>query len=109
MNTLEFYKGPWLFDGRLVVPRRRNENLGLDRDLISPVPIWIRLSFLDLKLWSRGIISRIASMVGTPLYMDGLLQQQRGFLMLEYLLRLKQIVTWLIKSGYKWEGGDNES
>ena len=51
--------GPWLFDGRLIVLRRWHEHIGLERDLLS-----------ILKLWSKNIISRIASLVGTPLYMD---------------------------------------
>jgi len=44
--------------------------MGLERDLLSSVPIWVRFPSLDLKLWSKSIISRIASMVGIPLYMD---------------------------------------
>ena len=43
--------------------------MGLERDL-SIVPIWIRFPSFDLKLWSENIISRMVSMVGTPLYMD---------------------------------------
>ena len=44
--------------------------MGLDRDLLSTVPIWIRFPSLDFKLWSKSIIRRIANMMGTPLYKD---------------------------------------
>lgn len=62
--------GPWLFDGRLIVLKRWTEGLELERDLLSSVPIWVRMPSLPLKLWSRDIISRIASLMGKPLFMD---------------------------------------
>ena len=44
--------------------------MGLDRDLLSTVPIWIRFPSLDFKLWSKSIIRGIANMMGTPLFKD---------------------------------------
>ena len=44
--------------------------MGLERDLLSTVPIWIRFPSLDLKLWSNSIIRRLVSLVGTPSYMS---------------------------------------
>ncbi|XP_020266255.1 uncharacterized protein LOC109841719 [Asparagus officinalis] len=62
--------GPWLFDGRLIILKKWSENIGLERELLTSVPVWIRLPSLHLKLWSNNIISRIASLVGNPLYID---------------------------------------
>ena len=42
--------GPWLFDGRLIVLKRWTEGLELERDLLSSVPIWVRMPSLPLKL-----------------------------------------------------------
>ena len=58
--------GPWLFDGRLIILKRWTEGIELERDLSVP----IRLPSLPLKLWSWEVISRIASLVGKPLFMD---------------------------------------
>lgn len=44
--------------------------MGLERDLLSTVPTWIKFPSLDLKLQSKNIVGRLASMIGTPLYMD---------------------------------------
>lgn len=63
-------EGPWLFDGRLIILKPWSENIGLERDLLSSVPVWIRLPSLHLKLWSQNIVGRIASLIGIPLYMD---------------------------------------
>ncbi|XP_020272316.1 uncharacterized protein LOC109847499 [Asparagus officinalis] len=62
--------GPWLFDGRLIILKKWTENSGLERELLSTVPVWIRFPSLHLKLWSNNIIGRIASLVGIPLYID---------------------------------------
>ncbi|XP_020243286.1 uncharacterized protein LOC109821513 [Asparagus officinalis] len=62
--------GPWLFDGRLIILKKWSENIGLERELLNSVPVWIRLPSLHLKLWSNNIIGRIASLVGNPLYID---------------------------------------
>jgi len=45
-------------------------NVKVERDLLSSVSILVRFPTLHLKLWSRIIISRIASLVGTPIHMD---------------------------------------
>ena len=44
--------------------------MGLERDLLSTVPTWIRFPSLDLKLWSNSIIRKLVSLVGTPSYMS---------------------------------------
>ena len=62
--------GPWLFDGRLIVLKKWTDQVGLERDLLSSVLVWVRFLALHLKLCSKAIISRIASVVGTPIHMD---------------------------------------
>jgi len=49
---------------------RWSESLEFERDLLSFVPIWIWFPSLPLKLWSKNIISRSASLIGNPLFMD---------------------------------------
>ena len=38
--------------------------------MLKSIPVWVRFPSLHLKFWSRSIISKIASLVGTPLFMD---------------------------------------
>jgi len=60
-------QGPWLFDGRLIILKSWSENIALERDLLSSIPIWVRFPNLHLKLWSNTAISYMASLIGTPL------------------------------------------
>lgn len=53
--------GPWLFDGGLMVIRKWDKEVGLERDLLSSIPIWIRLPAMDVKLLSKKAISRVTS------------------------------------------------
>ena len=64
------HQGPWLFDGRLTILKQWSESTGLDRDLLASVPMWVRFSSLHLKFWSISILSKAASIIGVPLYMD---------------------------------------
>ena len=62
--------GTWLFDGRLIILKKWTACTSLDRDLLSSVPGWLRIPSLHMKFWSCSIISKLASVIGIPLYMD---------------------------------------
>jgi len=62
--------GPWLFDGRLIILKQWTEHLGLDRYILSSIPVCVRFPSPPLKFWSQEVISQIASIVETPLFMD---------------------------------------
>jgi len=64
------HEEPWHFDGRLIIPKRWNEKLGMERDLLSSIPVWIKFPSLPLCLWSEKIISETASLICKPLYRD---------------------------------------
>jgi len=62
--------GPWLFDGRLIILKQWSQDIRLERNLLTSIPVWVRFPVLHLNFWSQNIISNIASLVGTPLFMD---------------------------------------
>jgi len=62
--------GPWLFDGCLIILKQWSPDIGLERDLLSVVPVWVRFPSLHPKFWSNNFISKIASLIGNPLFMD---------------------------------------
>jgi len=64
------YGSPWLFDGRLIILRRWSEAAELERNLLSSLPVWVRFPYLHLKFWSQKVLSKVASLIGKPLYMD---------------------------------------
>ncbi|XP_077252320.1 uncharacterized protein LOC143891663 [Tasmannia lanceolata] len=55
--------------GRPLILHRWDPDSPLEKKL-TDVPVWIRLLGLHLKLWSHHCLSRIASMLGKPLYKD---------------------------------------
>jgi len=43
------HEGPWQFDGRLIILKQWSESIGLDRDLLSSILVWVRFPSLHLK------------------------------------------------------------
>jgi len=61
--------GPWLFDGRLIILKQWTQFIGLERYLLSSIPICVCFPSLHLKFWFKTIINKIASVIGFPLFM----------------------------------------
>ncbi|PKU67540.1 RNA exonuclease 1 [Dendrobium catenatum] len=64
--------GPWFLLGRPFVLQRWNPKFQPKRDESASIPIWIKVPNLPLALWTPSGISKIASYVGEPLYVDTL-------------------------------------
>ncbi|KAK1303910.1 hypothetical protein QJS10_CPB11g01511 [Acorus calamus] len=62
--------GPWLMGGRPIVLRKWSRGMNMEMERLETIPIWIRLPQLPLHLWGKRILSKLASAVGNPLYMD---------------------------------------
>ncbi|KAJ6814401.1 uncharacterized protein M6B38_139920 [Iris pallida] len=63
-------RGPLI--GRLIVMRRWDPSTNFVRDLLTTVPIRIRLHWLPPQLWCSSAIMKLASGVGKPLRADPL-------------------------------------
>ncbi|KAK1307758.1 hypothetical protein QJS10_CPA09g00850 [Acorus calamus] len=61
---------PWLMGGRPIVLRKWNRGMKLEMERLETIPIWIRLPHLPLHLWGTRMLSKLSSVIGTPLYMD---------------------------------------
>ncbi|KAK1307315.1 hypothetical protein QJS10_CPA10g01534 [Acorus calamus] len=68
LNAME--GGPWLMAGRPIVLRRWNRGMRLEIERLETIPLWIRFPALPLHMWGTRLISKLASAVGKPLYMD---------------------------------------
>lgn len=62
--------GPWLFEGRLMILKHWNRHVGLERDVLSSIPVWIRFPNLQIQFWMQTIINKLASTPGTPICSD---------------------------------------
>ncbi|XP_077220979.1 uncharacterized protein LOC143854759 [Tasmannia lanceolata] len=58
------------YAGKPLIIKRWTPKALLDQGKITKVPIWIKFPGLPLEFWNQNGISKIASLIGTPLYMD---------------------------------------
>ncbi|KAK1312262.1 hypothetical protein QJS10_CPA07g00478 [Acorus calamus] len=59
--------GPWLMGGRPIVLRKWTRGMKMELERLETIPIWIRLPYLPLHLWGKRMLSKLASVIGTPL------------------------------------------
>ncbi|PKU75538.1 hypothetical protein MA16_Dca011314 [Dendrobium catenatum] len=64
--------GPWFLLGRPFILQRWNPKFQPTRDESASIPLWIKVLNLPLALWTPTGISKIASFIGEPLYVDNL-------------------------------------
>ncbi|XP_028074365.1 uncharacterized protein LOC114276754 [Camellia sinensis] len=62
--------GPYYVGARLIVIKKRQPGLKLTKCEFSSVPLWVKLYNVPLELWSEEGLGYIASILGTPLYLD---------------------------------------
>ncbi|KAB5518950.1 hypothetical protein DKX38_023269 [Salix brachista] len=63
-------RGPWMFGGKNIILQQWHPHIQFDKNKISSLPVWIRLTGLPFPLWNRTGLSLAASMVGRPLSCD---------------------------------------
>ncbi|KAI0527219.1 hypothetical protein KFK09_002818 [Dendrobium nobile] len=64
--------GPWFLLGKPFILQRWSPKFKPKRDESTPIPIWIKIVDFPLALWTPTGISRIASYVGIPIFVDAL-------------------------------------
>ncbi|KAK1257988.1 hypothetical protein QJS04_geneDACA012737 [Acorus gramineus] len=68
MNAME--GGPWLMAKRPIVLRLWNRGMRLEIERLETIPLLICFPTLPLHMWGTRLISKLASAIGKPLYMD---------------------------------------
>ncbi|PKU76698.1 RNA exonuclease 1 [Dendrobium catenatum] len=64
--------GLWFLLGRPFILQRWNPKFQPTKDKSASIPLWIKVLNLPLALWTPTGISKIASFIGEPLYVDTL-------------------------------------
>ena len=62
--------GPWSFDNKPLIVNLWSPEVNLEREEMSEVPVWVRFPNLRLYMWSELTLSKLASMISTPLFTD---------------------------------------
>lgn len=64
--------GPWYVGNQLLLLKRWKRTMKLTKESVSQIPIWVKLFNVPMEYWDFEGLSRIASFIGTPLFMDHL-------------------------------------
>lgn len=67
--------GPWYVGGFNLILKQWTRMMKLTKEKVTKVPVWIRLFNVPLEYWDKDGLSRIASAVGVPLFMDQLTEE----------------------------------
>ncbi|XP_044473977.1 uncharacterized protein LOC123202204 [Mangifera indica] len=61
---------PWMFGRKHMVLQQWHAYTSFDMNIISKVPVWVRLHRVPLPLWTQRGLSTVSSVVGRPLSCD---------------------------------------
>ncbi|KAK4384607.1 hypothetical protein Sango_3043900 [Sesamum angolense] len=64
--------GPWLFQGQPIVLQKWESGMALRKLKHTQVPVWIKLRYLPVELWTTEGLSTVASGISKPLYPDAI-------------------------------------
>jgi len=71
MNYNRILKGgPWFMDSKLIIMKKWEANFNFEKAVLTLYPVWMKLNNLNLALWNTSCISKLASIIGTPLDID---------------------------------------
>ncbi|CAI9094684.1 OLC1v1030462C1 [Oldenlandia corymbosa var. corymbosa] len=68
--------GPWSYYSIPLILQPWTPEMDIEPYKISKFPIWVKLPLLKLHLWSKSILSKIASVIGKPICTDGVTATQ---------------------------------
>ncbi|XP_028121750.1 uncharacterized protein LOC114318961 [Camellia sinensis] len=64
--------GPWYIGGYLLILKQWKRMMKLAKEKSTKIPIWVKFFNVPLEYWDPDGLSRIASAIGNPLFMDQL-------------------------------------
>ncbi|KAG5557186.1 hypothetical protein RHGRI_007455 [Rhododendron griersonianum] len=62
--------GPWHIAGKLMILKKWQPQMVLQKEQLSSIPFWVQLSNVPLEFWNAAGFSYIASALGKPLFVD---------------------------------------
>lgn len=96
------YEGPYSIASRPVIVKEWEMNFNFEKEILKVIPLWIQLPNLPLNCWSEGSLSRIGSIIGTPICADECTSLQKR---ISYARMLVEVdVTQPLKYSLKIEG-----
>lgn len=75
--------GPHNINNMPMILKQWSPNLDYKSEFLTGIPLWITFSKLSLNCWGCDSLSRIASVIGIPLFVNEVLLIKLGSHMLE--------------------------
>ncbi|OIT40353.1 hypothetical protein A4A49_10437 [Nicotiana attenuata] len=69
-RDLVLQAGPYTYHNKPLILQHWSMDFKFDPGCMSVIPLWIKFSGLPLGFWSIEVLSKLASVVGKPLYTD---------------------------------------
>lgn len=70
------YEGPYMLANRLIIVKEWAANFCFEKEVLRDISLWIRLPKLTLNCWSVDSLSRIGSVISTPICANECTSQQ---------------------------------
>ncbi|XP_028063035.1 uncharacterized protein LOC114266353 [Camellia sinensis] len=64
--------GPWYIGGYLLILKQWKRMMKLAKEKSTKIPVWVKFFNIPLEYWDPDGLSRVASVIGNPLFMDQL-------------------------------------
>lgn len=64
------YEGPYTIANRPVIVNAWEAGFNFEKEIMKVIPLWVQLPNLPLNCWRMNSLSRIGSILGTPLFAD---------------------------------------
>ncbi|XP_070034451.1 uncharacterized protein [Nicotiana tomentosiformis] len=65
-----FYVGPYTINNRSIILKPWTPEFDFSKEFPTNIPLWVKFPNLTMSCWSSKSLSRISSVLGTPLYAD---------------------------------------
>lgn len=64
--------GPWYIGGILLILKKWHRMMKLTKEEQGTIPVWVKFYNIPMEFWDSEGLSRIASAIGVPLFIDNL-------------------------------------
>ncbi|XP_016498965.1 uncharacterized protein LOC107817621 [Nicotiana tabacum] len=64
------YFGPYTFNNRPIILKPWTPDFDFNEEFPTEIPLWVQFPNLPMNCWGHGLLSRMASTIGTPIYAD---------------------------------------
>ncbi|XP_060182758.1 uncharacterized protein LOC132612661 [Lycium barbarum] len=70
MIEMRYYSGPYTINNRLIILKPWSMDFDFNAEFPTQIPLWVKFPHLPMSYWGKDSLSRVASLIGVPIYAD---------------------------------------